>query len=341
LALIATMFPLRWGPIVMTLLGITVQAGTAALLMSKRLANQIPSAAVRFTLGFFLVAHPYSDELFGNVAHGQWYLAIVSMAIVYAEPSNKLFLRAFDAVLLTMNCLTGPYAPLVAGAAWSHWKSKRTGLILALMATVTAVITVAVILNHPRTGLAKIHRFALFERMIANQVLSGPVLGLWYIQRIPMTVYFDYQMSIIAWFAVLVILLGMRKSPPFIRAIAALGAFSSLTCLITQATWFGLGNPGMGERYFYFLGLVFMFCVYIWSREAKYSVVRWWFRWLLACSAYAIFCNWVYAPPNPKWNYGPQIAKYDHLKTGEKLVIETPGSRTHPDVKWKMTLIKK
>src|SRR5471030_2288243 len=90
LALIATAFPLRYGPLVMELLALSVQSATAAFILSKRLANQIPSANVRFSIGFFLIAHPYSDELFGNVAHCQWYLAIISMAIVFAEPC-KLF----------------------------------------------------------------------------------------------------------------------------------------------------------------------------------------------------------------------------------------------------------
>src|SRR5471030_3153252 len=110
-------------------------------------------------------------------------------------------------------------------------------------------------------------------------------------------------MSAIAWLGVLAIVLGLRKSPPFIRGIAALGVFCSLSSLISQATWFGLGNAGMGERYFFYLSMVFMYCVYVWSRSAKFAAIRWFSRWLLACSALAIVTNWVYAPPFDKYNY--------------------------------------
>lgn len=341
LALIALLFPLRYGPLVMELLALGVEAGTAALILSKRMAGQFASSNVRFSLAFFLIAHPYSDELFGNVAHAQWYLAVVSLAIVYAEPCKKTALRIVDSILITLNCLTGPYAPIVAASAWIRTRTEKRILPIAILTTLTAVITVVEILNHPRTGLAKIHRFALLERMIANQVVSGPLLGLNSIRRTPMTVYFDPQMSAIALFGALVIGFGLRKSPPLIRAIAGLGVFSSMSSLISQATWFGLGNPGMGERYFFYLGMVFVYCVYVLSATATFATVRWFFRWFLACSAWAILTNWVYDPPDPTWNFAPQISRYDRLKPGEKLLIRTPCNRSYTKVKWEMWLIKK
>lgn len=341
LALAATLFPLRVGPLAMELLAIAVQSAAAAFVVSKRLAQQLPSNVLRFFLAFFLIAHPYSDELFGNVAHAQWFLAIVSLCIVYAEPAKGVVRKGVDWVVLGLNCLTGPYAPIVALAAWTKWKRDKTGIDLAVISSVTALITLVEILTHPRAGLAHVHRFALFERMIANQVVTGPIMGLDYLRHSPMIAFFDPIQSATALFGVSVLIWGLTQSPSIIRTLALLGVFCSLTSLISKATWFGLGNPGMGERYFFYLGLVFVYCVFAVSRTAPLAMLRWSFRALLACSAFAVVTNWVYDPPYPEWNYLPQIAKYDRLKPGEWLPIKTPGSKASGSVKWITWLRKK
>jgi len=341
LALIAAIFPVRYGPLAMEYLGMAVQAAAATYVVSRRLAGQIPSDLVRLTAACVLIAHPYSDELFANVAHGQWYLGIISLGIIYADPCKDRIIQAGEGVVLALSCLTGPFAPAMAIFAWVRLRREKIGLSNAIIATATASITLVEILTHNRSGLSHPHRYLQLERMIVNQVVQGPILGFDYLKRVPMYVFFDPVKTAIAWFGIAVILFGLRKSPAVIRALACLGLFCSVSSLFSQATWFGLGNPGMGERYFFYLGIVFLLCLYMLSRTANSSTIRWICRIPMVYCATAIVSNWVYPAPFSYFDFPPQIAPFAHLKPGESLVIETPGSRLFKMIKWKTQLIKK
>jgi hypothetical protein len=341
LSLIATTFPVRLGPLVMELFALAIQAGAATFILSNRLAKQIPSTCLRFGIAFFVIGYPYSDELFGNVAHSQWYLAIISLGIVFAETPKVFAYRLVDSFALGVNCLTGPFAPVVAIAAWTQTFADRSKAALAAIATTGTLITAWVTLSFPRAGLTHVHRYLLIERMIVNQVVTGSLMGLRYLHTVPTSVFFDPEQTAIALFCVIVLIMGLRKSPPILKAFGGLALFASVSSLLSQATWFGLGNPGMGERYFFFLGLAFLFSIYSLSVSAKHSLSRWFYRCLLACATIAVIQNWVYDPPFKVLNYGPQIAKYKSLKAGEFLTIDTPCRRELAYVKWKTVLRKR
>jgi hypothetical protein len=152
---------------------------------------------------------------------------------------------------------------------------------------------------------------------------------------------FDMREFLTALFGVVVIAIGVRKSPVLIKALAVLGVFNSVTSFITQGSWALIGDPGVAERYFLHIGLVMLFSVYILSVTARFAAVRWLFRAIMAICAVAIVQNWVYDPPFQRYDYAPQIAAYGHLKKGKSVEIEFPIDRKVEKNHWTMTLTKK
>jgi len=341
LSLIAAAFPVRYGPLVLELLALAIQAVSASFLVTARLAKQFPSVGVRFGLAFMVIGYPYSNELFGNVAHSQWYLGILSLAIICSEPGKRVVSRVADSVTVGLSCLTGPFAPIVAGISWSGWRGDKQRRVPAVIATVCAVVTLMALTGEPRTGIHRGSRFSLFERIISNQIVLGPIRGYHYVHQIPYTPFFDLREFFTALFGVVVIVWAVRKAPPLIKALAVLGTYSFLSSLITKGSWALIGDPGVGERYFLHIGLVMLFSVYFLSATARFSAVRWFFRAVLAICALATVQNWVYDPPFERFNYAPQIAKYDRLKPGEKVEIVFPIDRKLSTNSWTMDLIKK
>jgi hypothetical protein len=341
LSLIAASFPVRYGPLVLTLLALMVQAASAAFLMSKRLERFFPSPVLRFWLGFVVIGYPYSNELFGNVAHSQWYLAILSVAIVCAAQQKRIVGWLTDLTTITVNCLTGPFAPVIALLGLTKWRGFKKWPDVTGMAILCALVTATTIHAPSRFGIHSGARAPLLERIIANQVVIGPIQGFHYVYQVPYMPIFDMREFLTALFGVVVILVGLRKAPGFIRAMAVLGLFSFSSCLVTQGNWAFLGDPGVGERYFFHIGLVLLFSIYSLSTNARHAVSRWFFRAIMGICALAILQNWVYDPPFHRFDYAPQIAKYDSLKPGEKLDITFPIDRKLRQNSWTMTLTKK
>jgi hypothetical protein len=341
LSLIAAAFPVRYGPLMMEMLALSVQAVAASFLLSGRLAKQFPSSTLRFGLAFVVIGFSYSNELFGNVAHSQWYLGILSVALICSEPGKQLASRIGDYVTLTLNCLTGPFAPVLAVVAWSKWRGDRKRITAAFVVTVGACVTAYMLVGAPRTGIHKGSRLSLFERIVSNQIVVGPIRGFHYAYQIPYTPFLDLRELCNAVFGIVVIALAVRKGPPLVKALAALGVFSAVTSMLSGAGWALLGDPGVGERYFFYLGLLMLYSIYVFSVTARYSIVRWGFRIVLAFCALGAVQNWIYDPPFSEFNYGPQIAKYDQIKKGEKVKIRFPIDRKLASNFWTMDLIKK
>jgi len=340
-ALFAVRLPLRFGPITLELLALAVQALAATFFASRLLEKQIPSAAGRWVCGFAVIAFPYSNELFGNVAHSQWYLALVSLVIICGAAPASLLARIGEYAMLAMNCLTGPFAPVLAGIGWSKWRGDPKRFAVAIVASLAAVPTVAAMIARPRSGMPHRWRMSLFYRVVANQVVFGPLGGFRYAYSREYDPFFNWPEFGAALFAAFTFAWALRQLPPFARALSLLGFFSFLASLDSKVSWILIGAPGVGERYFFFLGLAMILCVWQCSRTMPFATLRWFYRLLLAICAIATIVNWVYAPPFSRFNYAPQIAGFDALKPGETLEIQFPIDRKGSKPHWTLEIKKK
>ena len=114
-----------------------------------------------------------------------------------------------------------------------------------------------------------------------------------------------------------------------------------MTSLISKASWNLLGCPGVGERYFLYLDIVFVYGLFAISQQARSALIRWGFRGLLVILAVAVTQEWVYDPPFAKFNFAPQIAGYESLRPGDSQLIQTPIDRKSATAYWTITIPKK
>ena len=341
LSLLAVAFPLRYGPLILELAALAVQASVSAFLLSRRMAKQLPSKLVRFGLAFFVIANPNSTELFANVSHSQWYLGILSLAILFSEPGRRATSSLGDGAILLLNGLTGPFAPVMAIFGALRLKQLRSRWFVLAVSAVTAVVTAISMIQHPRSGIHEDASATHFFRILTNQILYGVLRGFHYAYHTVSDPAFNAREFGCATFGVAVILVGLWKAPPFLRALGWLGLYCLVTSLISKASWNLLGCPGVGERYFLYLDIVFVYGLFAISQQARSALIRWGFRGLLVILAVAVTQEWVYDPPFAKFNFAPQIAGYESLRPGDSQLIQTPIDRKSATAYWTITIPKK
>ncbi len=341
LSLVAAAFPLCFGPLLLELLAIGVQSGVAAFLLSHRISGQLPSKIVRFGLAFFIVGNPNSTELFANVAHSQWYLAILSLAILFSDRGRKTLSNLGDCIYLTLAGLTGPFAPILALITWRRSRVARIKWMSLVAMTLTAAITAASMIQHPRGGINSDASATRLFRLLANQILYGTTRGFHYAYHTVSPPNLNLREFGCAVFSIVVIVAGLWRAPAFMRALGWLGLYCLAASLVSQASWNLLGCPGVGERYFLYLDIVFAYGLFSLSQQARSAIIRWCFRVLLLVTLLAILQEWVYDPPFSKFDYAPQIAGYDQLRPGEVKRVMTPIDRKSPHDFWTMMIPKK
>ncbi len=106
-------------------------------------------------------------------------------------------------------------------------------------------------------------------------------------------------------------ILWLLKALLLIKAMAVLGFFCFASSLLANNTWIALGSAGVGERYFFYLGLTFFvlrlhFEHDLFALRGALVLSR-----NLAVTAFGMLQNWVYDPPFHALDFAPQIAKYD------------------------------
>jgi hypothetical protein len=305
------------------------------------MAKQLPSKLVRFGLAFFVVADPNSTELFANVSHSQWYLGILSLAILFSEPGRRALSRFGDGAMLVLIGFTGPFAPILAIFSWSWFKQLRSRWIVLAVTTLTASVTAASMIQHPRNGINEDASAIRLFRILTNQILYGTLRGFHYTYHTISLPTFNVREFGCAVFSIAVIVCGLWKAPPYLRALGWLGLYSLVTSLFSKASWNLLGCPGVGERYFLYLDMVFAYSLFALSQRARSALIRWGFRGLLLVLAVAMLQEWVYDPPFAKFNFAPQIAGYEKLRPGEHKEVMTPIDRKSDSVYWTISIPKK
>ena len=341
LSLIAATFPVAFGPLVLEILALGVQAGVSAFLLSRRMAKQLPSKLVRFGLAFFIIADPNSNELFANVTHSQWYLAILGLAILFSERGRRTISTVGDFMLLILTGLTGPFAPIMALFSWSQFRQLRLRWVILVVTSLTAAITAASMLQHPRSGINEDASAVRLFRLLANQILYGTSRGFHFAYHTISPPTFNWREFGCAVFAVAVIVGGVWRAPSFIRALGWLGLYSLIASLVSQASWNLLGCPGVGERYFFYLDIVFAYGLFALGQQARSALIRWCFRGILLITAVAMIQEWVYDPPFARFDYAPQINGFDRLRPGGFKEVMTPIDRKSPYDFWMIEIPKK
>lgn len=173
--------PLRWAPLAMNLVGITLQALPAILLLSRRLANWGP-LPLRACWALAYLVLPNVMELEATVTEGQWHLALLACLVILAEPPAPFGWLVFDVAVLLVCGLTGPFCLVLLPVGLLYWYLRRPRrqavflllLTLASLLQFAAVIrTAAVARSQAPLGVTP----QLFLQLVAGRVYMAALWG--------------------------------------------------------------------------------------------------------------------------------------------------------------------
>ncbi|MBV8070399.1 MAG: hypothetical protein JO270_10875 [Acidobacteriaceae bacterium] len=178
---IALLVPFRFAPLLMNLVGITVQVLPVNMLLSTRCRNWAP-LFVRSLMAILYVGLPNSFELNAAIVEGQWHLALLACLVVLGTVPPNVWWRMFDAGVILLSGVTGPFSLVLLCIAIVFWflRRDRWRMIIVGIVGIGALIQLSAIVQsaaatRPRVGLGASPE--LFVRLLAGQVYLGALLG--------------------------------------------------------------------------------------------------------------------------------------------------------------------
>lgn len=180
-AALALIFPLALAPLVMNIVGLAIQLLPVPLLLSTRLSG-CGSLPFRALLALVYLALPNSREVNVTVTEAQWHLALVACLLVLASPRPGKVGHLFDAAVLLLCGLTGPFCILLLpiGLSFALLRRSRWDWMVASILVFTAALQAQALLY---AGAARQYRLPLgasaeeFVRIVAGQVYLGALIG--------------------------------------------------------------------------------------------------------------------------------------------------------------------
>jgi hypothetical protein len=272
---LALLAPMTLAPLVENAISIIVQAMPVNLLMSGRSAGWGP-ARFRAFLGTTYLLLPDYGEAGYSITESQWLLALCVFLLLVGRPPGTWAGRVFDAALIVLSGLSGPFcvfllpiAIVVAGKRRQAWPWVAACLLAASVLVQTYALLV-IDRNgraHPPMGAGG----ALFVRILGGNVILGATLG-----RIPFATMPGRGIFILLLCAV--VIGAVMVALCFIRSTIEMKLFVTFAGLILAASLlFPVTNAPVGTT--------------VWEMLAKAPGVRYWvlpslaFTWSLLWTA--------------------------------------------------------
>ena len=283
--LAAQVLPLTSVPTFFACAAICVQVMPALFLLSPRMHPVWPNPAARLAFALLYVLLPDNVETFANLTNAPWNLALVALQIIIATPPRGRFATAFDAAVLVISGLSGPFCLLLMPVAcWQTWRRRaRADVWHACILAATAAVQLWFIVHGAQAHRAPGPLGAgprMLARVFAMQVLVGGELGLRTAMTLP---------SLPAWQSNAPLLLAafaggglgvvaLMRGGTALRALALFAALVSAAAMVspqasaTGPQWAVLTHPPVGSRYFYFAILAWMAVLFTLAADRR--------RWL-------------------------------------------------------------
>lgn len=347
---IATMLPLRLGPLLFSAIAIIVQVLPVGILLSSRFAELVPDKRLRFLMAILYIVLPNSGEEHANLTNAQWHLALATLLIALSKPSPKLSWRIFDTGMIILGGLSGPFAvPLFVILAVRSWKTRDRWMYIltALDFVVSAIQGVAAILTvHQARSSAAMGplgaSFGSFLKIISGQIYLGLLLGQHMVTRI-IIIHRSWQQAwvpaiLFVLFTALVIW-ALIRGPHELKLFIIYAAFIMALALISPVVsanlpqWQLMTVPGVGQRYYFFPMLAFG-AVLIWMLSQQRLLKIAGAALLLLAFIIAVPHDWSFSPYSDfGWSTAVKNFEAAPAGTAVKLPINPQG--------WTMTLIKR
>jgi hypothetical protein len=338
-ALMAARFPVGEAPLVMSVFAVAIQAWSAAFMLSGRLADTVKPSWIRGVLWFLIIAHPNSEEMRANMAHAQWYLALIAVAMLCATPPKSVGMRVWEVFAMLLIAVTGPFAIVLAPLAWLGSRQSPHRQWLAGSLTVGALVTIPALILHPRFASPGTKRFWTLRNMIASKLLVGSFQGMQANGGYGPTVRFDLSETVLCFALLGLTIWAMCKGGPLLRWLFVVGLVSFLASLSSGASWMGLAVPGQGERYFFALGVAAIAATLALLCRQKRGVFHLAAIWVGYVVIVGVLNNWRDRPIHIESNLQSQIPGFDRAPVGHIYVLYTSGDQASRSA-WPMKLLK-
>ena len=270
-ALAVQPFPLLWAPTLFALAALAVQVAPALFLVSDRMDGPWPSRPGRAMFAVAYLTLQNSGEVYVNLTNAQWHLALLAFLVVAGDPPSSRPGRAFDAAVLALSGLSGPFCLcLLPVAAWAALRLRgRSRQERALVVLATVLIQGAFVLETAATGRIPQHLGAsalLLARIVALQVAVGALMGEhtigWLVTWAPWWSPFVPSAIAAAWLVLTIVSLWrgsplLRQATFFFYAVFAAALWHpNVSPVVPQ--WEGMIWPGLGVRYYVFPMIAFL-----------------------------------------------------------------------------------
>jgi hypothetical protein len=175
---LALLFPLRWAPLFMAVTGMLIQAVPVPILLSPR-CRSWGSLPTRIGLAAIYLALP-NKEIHVVVTNAQWHLAVAAALVAFSSSPQTWLGRLFDAVLLLVSGLSGPFGIILAPLVLLFWRLRRQAWSLAtfaLIAISSFAQLVLILFGGPRIQNPLGATLEAFVRMLGGNIVAGAILG--------------------------------------------------------------------------------------------------------------------------------------------------------------------
>jgi hypothetical protein len=336
---------LRWAPLVMNLLAISLQTLPAVLLASRRFTHLVPRLPTRLLLALLYLGLPNSWTTIANLTHSQWYLAVLGCLIVLARPEAGRGWRVFDVGGVALSGLSGPFAIFLAPVAGLLWWARRqpwTAVLLGVTLATALIQAASVLLTSTGAGQKTLAAstpafFTVLARQLGYAIFFGQTGLGWIVSPSPGILAATGAMVTVGAGMILLLVFAALEGPLELRLFIL---FSSLVLAaslvwppIPGPWWELLANPGMANRYFLIPSLAVV-ATLVWLCSLKPLAFR-----IIGAAALATLCvfgmrlDWR-QPALRDYDFREYARRYEQAAAGDKVQISYPPG-------WTMMITKK
>ncbi len=343
--------PLVHLPRLFVTFAVGVQVLPACFLVSRRMANVIPSFWVRLAFAAAYLCIPNSFGINAELTNAQWHLALLLFLVVVAADGGWLW-RVCDGVVLVLGGLTGPFVLALAPIAVVVYLVRRrrwSAVVAALVVAAAVVQAVAWVTTHSTSARAHLGPLGAtgsrLLQILGGEIVGGTVVGPPLTQ--PGIDGHLVRCSLLLAAAAVVVALAMWRGPLELRALNVFAALVLLASLlspqasVTGAQWQTLVNSvAAGVRYWFLptcalVADVMWAACQLWGKRNLRPVGVVGLVCLVCVAGFGMRNSFTYAPISPRPDWVAQVHAFDRLPAGRSYTFEeTPAG-------WSFTLTRR
>jgi len=288
---LALLLPFSRVPLFFSSISLVCSALTANIILSSRSDGWGP-LRMRALLAAALVALPNCREVSWGLAETNFWLAIIAVLLLIAQPPRSGLGKTIGLVFFTIFGLTGPFCIfLLPFAVYQSWRNRSWyGWLSLTVLTVTSLVQAwaMLILDPKGRGLQTLAATPVtFLRLIGGQVVLGALVGSNILAKLKSPTA-EVVLSCFALGGIGLMLYCFRRASTPMRIFLLYTAILLAACLISPlemdrpklAVWEGLATVP-GQRYWFFPTMAFVWSL-VWLAWNGRGAVRTTSRLLLA-----------------------------------------------------------